>query len=145
MQYTYKDVEIHLATKYQANTIDKFYEKKNKFFLLKNLDRSKFNGSFMIFVYFKKATSNGALKEVRIGQKSVFKRWDMTNCKNCQKRYLVNFQFRVPYEVTDINTQIKVNFLHMKSDFQLTTTEFNDWCATELDLEAEKPILELRD
>ena len=81
-----------------------------KYLEISDFDRSVFMGSFTIHVFFK---WNG--EEVLIGREYVLKRWDMSNCGNCQNRYLVNYKFpliNLPEEVTDIKEQIVVKFNH---------------------------------
>ena len=58
MSYTYQDVEINLPTRSKSKKTEDIqgtdHKTKSKFMLLRNLNRSKFNGSFMIFVCHKK-------------------------------------------------------------------------------------------
>ena len=86
-----------------------------KYLEISDIDRSVFLGSYTIQVYFRWEG-----EEILIGQDCEFKRWDMSNCGNCQNRYMVRYKFPLtdlPGEVTDIKEQIVVRFHHhMKND-----------------------------
>ena len=94
-----------------------------KYLEISDIDRSVFLGSYTIQVYFRWEG-----EEILIGQDCEFKRWDMSNCGNCQNRYMVRYKFPLtdlPGEVTDIKEEIVVRFCHhLKNDQDLEDIKF---------------------
>ena len=110
MGYTYDNDVDYLDQDTIAKLVSQEQHHSSKYLQIVDLDRSAFRGPFLIHVYFKRTAD---AKEELIGMEPVLKRWDMSNCRNCQNRYKTDFKIdltKLAEDVSNIDEQIVVKF-----------------------------------
>jgi len=78
-----------------VHTIDGLPFKFTNFVQVKNVNKDKISGSFLVQFFYR---SNGKL--YYLGQRGVLSRWNRSNCANCQGRRMANIS--IPIEGDDI-------------------------------------------